>query len=86
MTRRADAEIAEEFGRRLRSARLAAGLTQEQLAEKAGLHAVTISTLETAKRSGTIPTLIRLCAALDADAGDLLRGLLPPRHTAVGEG
>jgi transcriptional regulator with XRE-family HTH domain len=75
VTRRADSEIAVEFGRRLLSAGRAAGLTQELLAEKAGLHPVTISTLENAKRSATVPTLVRVAQALDLDPAELVRGL-----------
>lgn len=75
VTRRADAEIATEFGRRLAAARATAGLTQEQLAEKTGLHPVTISTLENAKRSATVPTLVRIAQGLSIDPGELVRDL-----------
>lgn len=77
VTRAADVHIARQFGERLASARHKAALTQEQLAEKAGLHPVTISTLETATRAASVPTLVRIAAALDVDPGDLVRGLRP---------
>lgn len=77
MTRAADQPIATAFGRRLAAARHDAGLTQEQLAERAGVHAVTISTLETATRAASVPTLVRLAAALDINPAVLVDGLLP---------
>lgn len=75
MTRQADQAIASEFGRRLAKARREAGLTQEQLAERAGLHAVTISTLETAARAASVPTLVRLAQALAIDPAELVAGM-----------
>lgn len=77
MTRAADQTIAAEFGERLAAERRERGLTQEQLAERAGLHPVTISTLETATRAASVPTLVRVAAALGCDAGDLVRELKP---------
>lgn len=77
MTRPADVAIAREFGRRLAEARRDAGLTQEQLAERAGLHPVTISTLETASRAASVPTLVRVAAALGVDPAVLVTGLRP---------
>lgn len=77
MTRPEDEKIAQEFGRRLAAARTNAGLTQEQLAERAGLHPVTISTLERATRAASVPTLIRLAAALAVDPSELVRDLKP---------
>ena len=77
MTRPADVDIAREFGRRLAAARRSAELTQEQLAERAGLHPVTISTLETATRAASVPTLVRLAHALGVDPAQLVEGLKP---------
>jgi transcriptional regulator with XRE-family HTH domain len=77
MTRPADLAIAREFGQRLARARRDAGLTQERLAEKAGLHPVTVSTLETASRAASVPTLVRVAAALDLDPAVLVAGIRP---------
>ena len=41
------------------------GLTQEQLAEKAGLDTTTIGKLETAGVGATLDTIFEICDALD---------------------
>lgn len=56
----------------LRNARKASGLTQEALAEKAGVHRTYISLLERNKKSPTIEVLLRLCSALGVRASHLL--------------
>jgi transcriptional regulator with XRE-family HTH domain len=77
------------FGERLRSLRRAAGLTQEELASKAGLTAKAISVLERGERRRPYPHTVRALAdALglgEADRAPLLasvpgRGapLVPP--------
>lgn len=65
----------EEFGRRLRARRQALGLSQMALAEAAGLHFTYVSSVERAKRNVTLTSILRLCAALDMDPGELLRGM-----------
>jgi len=54
----------ERFAGRLTELRTAAGLTQQQLAEKAGLHRVEIAKLEGADRSPSWETVLALCVAL----------------------
>jgi transcriptional regulator with XRE-family HTH domain len=56
-------------------ARLKTGLSQQQLAEKAGVHATMISAYERDLRQPTLPTLERLLAA----AGLEMRLHLEPR-------
>ncbi len=51
-------------GNELKKARLAAELTQEQLAFETGLHRTYISLLERNKNSLTIPTLFKVCKVL----------------------
>jgi transcriptional regulator with XRE-family HTH domain len=72
-----DAELAMEFGRRLRRARIEAGLTQEALAELAGVHATYVGNVERGYSSPTLGTIVRLAAALDVDAGEFVCGLRP---------
>jgi transcriptional regulator with XRE-family HTH domain len=48
------------------------GLSQEELAFRAGLHRTYISLVERAKKSPTIDCLIRISAALDVKVSDLL--------------
>jgi XRE family transcriptional regulator, regulator of sulfur utilization len=61
-----------EMADRIRAARLAAGLTQEQLAQRAGVASVTISQIELGNRSPTLDTLMRVAAALEIPAATLL--------------
>jgi transcriptional regulator with XRE-family HTH domain len=50
----------------LREAREKAGLSQEQLAFRAGVDRTYVSQLENDKKSPTIQTLFRLCGAMKA--------------------
>lgn len=63
------------FGGRVRELRLEAGLTQERLAEEAGLHRTYVGSLERGERNVSVVNLYALAAALEAQPGDLL----PPR-------
>ncbi|MDQ3692534.1 MAG: helix-turn-helix domain-containing protein, partial [Chloroflexota bacterium] len=80
----------KRFGATLRRSRRAAGLTQESLAERAGISAKAISDLERdAGRAGRIPrldTVVRLAAALGLDAtgrAALLASARPDDHPAA---
>lgn len=70
-----DQAIAARFGVQLRRAREAAGLTQEALAESAGLHATFISNLERGYSAPTLGTIVRLAEGLNLDPGELVRGI-----------
>ena len=52
------------IGKELRKARLKAGLSQEELADKAGVHRTYVSLLERDRRSPTLDVFFRLCKAL----------------------
>ncbi len=54
------------LGQILKETRLAAGLTQEELAHAAGVDRSYISQLERDLKSPTIQMLFRLCGALEA--------------------
>ncbi|MEI8196177.1 MAG: helix-turn-helix transcriptional regulator [Phycisphaerae bacterium] len=60
------------LGDELRKARLAAGLTQEQLAFKAHVSRNYISLLELDEKSPTIETLDRICRALGIKMSGLI--------------
>ena len=72
------------LGAELRRARIAAGLTQEELAFAANLHRTYISQLERDIKSPTVDTLFRLCAAMSVRASQLIarveRRSQPDRH------
>lgn len=74
-----DSEFASlgAFGRRLKSARSAAGLSQRGLAARAGLAPSSISKIENAKVSPTYDVMLRLSAALDVDLAQLLNDSPP---------
>jgi ribosome-binding protein aMBF1 (putative translation factor) len=54
----------EQFARNLRQRRLAAGLSQQQLANRTGLHPTEISRLERAVREPRLGTMLRLAQGL----------------------
>ena len=58
---------------RLRTLRHARGLTQAQVAAKAGLSREYLARLETARQAPTLTTLDKLAKALRVTAADLLR-------------
>lgn len=57
-------EITRQIGERLRALRLAAGLTQERLAERAELHPTYIGQLERGEKNVTIESLLKITRAL----------------------
>lgn len=63
------------YARLLKQLRESGGLTQEQLADRAGLHRTYISLIERNERSPTLTTLVRLCEALGVDFAAFLRDL-----------
>lgn len=63
------------FAENLRRHRKRKGLSQEQLGYQAGLHRTEISLLERGARVPRIDTLLKLIAALDIAAADLLEGI-----------
>lgn len=60
------------IGDELRKAREKAGLTQEDLAAKAGVSRNYVSLLEHDAKSPTVQVLIRLCKAMDAKASKMI--------------
>ncbi|MGB9886936.1 MAG: helix-turn-helix domain-containing protein [Moorellales bacterium] len=70
-SRPAEAELSQ-LGRRLRSARLGLGWTQEQLAEKANLHHSYIGQVERGEKVPSLRTLKRLAEAMNTPLDFLL--------------
>ena len=56
----------------LKKARGKAGLSQEELASRAGVHRTYISLLERNKKSPTLDTLIKICKALEISASKII--------------
>lgn len=61
-----------ELGQVIRRYRVAAGLSQEQLAERSGLHATYLSQIETGKRNLSVQVLRRVAAGLGVPAAELV--------------
>jgi transcriptional regulator with XRE-family HTH domain len=57
---------------RLKKLRADRGMTQEALAEKAGISRVYLARLETGKQDPTLTTLLKLAKALKVKVGELL--------------
>jgi transcriptional regulator with XRE-family HTH domain len=75
LPRRPATELQREFGDRIRSRRADLGLSQEALADRAGLQRAYIGQLETGMRNVGLNNLARLARALDIDLGVLLEGI-----------
>lgn len=64
------------FAANLRRLRGAAGLSQEDVAFRAGIHRTQVSLLEGGKRMPRVFTLVCLAAALGVTPNDLLEGIV----------
>ncbi len=64
--------ILVEFAAKIRKRRHVLSLTQEELAERAGLHVNYIGGMERAERNPSLTTLFALAAALECSIEDLL--------------
>lgn len=66
-------DLTEAFGERLIVARFNHGrISQEALAERAGIHRTQISLYESGQRQPLLETFVRLAGAFDLDAAGLL--------------
>jgi transcriptional regulator with XRE-family HTH domain len=67
--------VALRFGENMKRSRLRAGLSQEQLGERAGLHRTEIGLLERGVREPRLATLVRLAGAIGVRPGELIEGI-----------
>jgi transcriptional regulator with XRE-family HTH domain len=65
----------QQFGETIRTLRKAKGLSQEQLAELAGLHRNYIGGVERGERNVALLNIIRIAQALGISPSELLQGL-----------
>lgn len=75
-------ELRARVGARLREWRKRRGLTQEQLAERAGLSYKFVGEVERGMGNPTLETLGRLADALHLDLADLVRAPEPRRESS----
>ncbi|AVA24432.1 MULTISPECIES: helix-turn-helix transcriptional regulator [unclassified Rhizobium] len=66
-------EIREVFARNLKAARQAKGLSQEELAFRAGIDRTYISSLERSVYNASIDVVDRLATVLGVEASELLK-------------
>ncbi|MFP3329762.1 helix-turn-helix transcriptional regulator [Pseudomonas sp. SIMBA_064] len=67
-----DCPLVAVFAANVRRRRSELGLSQEALAERAGVHRTYIGMLERSEKNVTIFNIWRLASALEVDASDLL--------------
>lgn len=65
----------QAFGRHLQNLRKAQGLSQEELAERCGLHRTYIGGIERGERNVALLNILRIAAALNISPAGLLEGL-----------
>ncbi len=70
-------DTAKIIGSRIRSYRLQAGLSQEQLAEKAGVHPTYIGQLERAEKNATLESIEKVARALHISFDILFEKIIP---------
>ena len=73
MKKRAQPDIRERFGDAVRSRREELGLTQEDLADRAGIHRTYLSDIERGSRNLSLLNIQRLAAALTLSMSELFR-------------
>lgn len=76
-------DIGSDFGRRVRSVRLARGHTQEDLPDASGLSVDAIRRIERAAFSPSLKTMCKLCDGLSLSLRTLFDDLAPPRRDDV---
>ena len=67
--------ILEVFGQNVRRLRVEQGLSQEQLADKAGLHRTYIGMIERAEKNTTLLNMEKLSIALSSTISELLKSI-----------
>lgn len=70
-------DILHEFGKHLRALRQARSVSQERLADDAGLHRTYVSSVERGERNISLVNIERLAVAL----GISVREMVPPRES-----
>lgn len=66
---------AQLMGERVRALRMARGLSQEQLGERAGLHRTYIGHIERGEVNASLLNICKVAGALEADVAELTHGL-----------
>lgn len=67
------ATLAQKFGKKVRRTRKAKGLTQEKLAELAGMDYSYLNLIEAGKRNPTLKRIAKIARALGTTLSDLVK-------------
>lgn len=67
--------ICKRFGARIRALRVARGLSQEELAQNAGLHRTYVGGIERGERNVSLVNIEKLAIALDATLDSLMKDI-----------
>lgn len=70
--------MTKELGKRIRTERIDKKMTQEELAERAGLHPTYIGQVERGEKSLTITSLEKIVEGLEISFSDLFENIQPP--------
>ena len=66
------------LGERVRARRESLGLSQEALADRAGVHWTFLGQVERGQRNLSLHNLLKIAAGVGVDPAELVRGLEPP--------
>ena len=66
-------DILVRFGQKVRSERKRKGLSQEELASRAGVHRTYIGMIERAEKNITLANIEKICKALDLSIRDFFK-------------
>ena len=69
------AEDLRNFGLAVRARRLALGMSQEALADKAGLHRTYVGAVERGERNVSLLNIVKIARALEIAPGELMSDL-----------
>ncbi|MBW7942533.1 MAG: helix-turn-helix transcriptional regulator [Candidatus Kuenenia stuttgartiensis] len=67
--------ILQKFGQKVREERIKHGLSQEELAARAGVHRTYIGMIERAEKNITLTNIYKVAQALELSISDLTKGL-----------
>lgn len=75
MTTKTEKQFVQAFGKRVAKLRSEKRLSQEELADRANLHAVAITYIETGKRKPGITSIYKLARGLGVSVSELFRDM-----------
>jgi transcriptional regulator with XRE-family HTH domain len=66
-------DVLEKFGARVREKRISLGLSQEELADRAGVHRTYIGMVERAEKNITLKNIEKIANALQVPVSELMK-------------